>query len=494
MTDLTEDEKLKIKKTFGNKDWRMNNLYHIRTKAGKKVKFKMNATQKVLHASKSNLNMTLKGRQQGVTTYYMLNYLDEAMYTRNFTAAILSHDRESIEKIFRVADYAYKNMLVDGRYRPELGRGGGSKYMFYFPSTKSRIYVSLEVRSEAINALHVSEYGLMKNKDRFNASIEAVPPSGDISIESTAMGMNHFYDDWFDPNFPYKKHFFPWYFHYENQMQPNEPIIRTQEEIELELTAQKFGVPQITDAQIAWRRFKVQQRGKGGLKKFLQEHPEDDVSCFMTSGNAVIDSVLLSGLKNNTKPIISQEGGVTVWEEHKRDNYYVVGVDCAEGVGGDYSVATVINKTTREEVAQLRGHIKPKRFAEMILTLCKLYTGARNLEPLLGVERNNHGHAVLLWLEHEGYGNLYKHRDEKIGWHTNSVTRPIMVDRLISAIEDSEIKLNSHDTIGECMTMVEDKGKIEAMKGKHDDCFISVAIGLELCVNNNNNIDWLASW
>ncbi len=43
--------------------WRLNNLYYIRNKKGKKVLFKMNDTQEVLHKDKSQYVMCLKGNE-----------------------------------------------------------------------------------------------------------------------------------------------------------------------------------------------------------------------------------------------------------------------------------------------------------------------------------------------------------------------------------------------------------------------------------------------
>jgi hypothetical protein len=103
----------------------------------------------------------------------------------------------------------------------------------------------------------------------------------------------------------------------------------------------------------------------------------------------------------------------------------------------------------------------------------------------LGVERNNHGHAVILKLDEIlNYPNLFKHdpESEKIGWITDKVTRPIMVNTFIEGVENHTIKLNDKETLSECLTLVNKDGKIQAEEGKRDDLFIAAAISIQLCI------------
>ena len=100
--------------------------------------------------------------------------------------------------------------------------------------------------------------------------------------------------------------------------------------------------------------------------------------------------------------------------------------------------------------------------------------------PLLGVERNNHGHAVLLRLEDLCYPNLFEAEDGRPGWKTTSSTRPILIDEFIEDVEAKIVEVKDQDTLGECMTLVDNKGKIEAVDGKNDDCIIATAIAIQM--------------
>jgi hypothetical protein len=143
---------------------------------------------------------------------------------------------------------------------------------------------------------------------------------------------------------------------------------------------------------------------------------------------------------------------------------------------------------SREQVAQIRfNRWRPREFAIQVDHLCRKYwKEGKNIAPLLGVERNNHGHAVLLELaEHLDYPNLYFYKeddDNACGWKTDLVTRPLMIDAFIDGVENETVVLNSRDSLGECLTLIDNSGKIEAEEGEHDDCIIADSIGIQMCI------------
>lgn len=74
---------------------------------------------------------------------------------------------------------------------------------------------------------------------------------------------------------------------------------------------------------------------------------------------------------------------------------YVLGADPAEGnPNSDDSSLTVVRVDTGEEVASLAGKYEPAIFASHIAAVSSFY----NFAPAM-VERNNHGHSVIQWLE-----------------------------------------------------------------------------------------------
>jgi len=88
-------------------------------------------------------------------------------------------------------------------------------------------------------------------------------------------------------------------------------------------------------------------------------------------------------------------------------------------------------------------------------------------------------------LQEGGYANLYHYKPDTAGWLTNSVTRPKMIDSFIESVESGIIKLNSSDTLAECLTLVDNNGKIQAEDGENDDTIISAAIGVQMLIEDS---------
>lgn len=471
------------KKKLADPNWRLDTLYKIKNKDKQIVRFRKNQIQQLLDSNSTRFDNVLKPRQVGISTYYLLKKLDAAAFNKNYTAAILSHKRDSMQLLFDIIRRAHKHMhpLV----QPRLDKGGGSKYCLRFPAIDSKIYCTMEAVSDTVNDLHVSEMALMDNDDRVKTSMDSVPlKDGIISVETTPRAFNHYYDFWSDPESIFKNHFFPWFLQKEYQIE-SEPLKYTDEEKLLIKYAKKHHNIKLTHNQIAYRRFKIKQ--KGSFREFIQEFAENDTTCFLSSGDSFLDTVIVKSLMDETVEPITEDGPLIIYKKWKKGHKYVCGCDTAEGVGGDYSVASIYDVTDMEQVAELRGHIKPADFAHEINKMCKLYYHAKIGWPLLGVERNNHGHAVLLELEdHIIYPNLYKHKDERVGWVTDRVSKPIMLNDFREGLENKTIKLNSKLLLTECLTLVNNNGKIEAATGKYDDCIIASAIALQMCIKSQS--------
>lgn len=468
-------------------NWRLDNLYKIKDKNQRIIKFKKNNIQQILHENSTRFDDILKSRQVGISTYYLLKKLDKTIFTPNYTACILSHKRESMEKLFAIIRRAHKHLHP--MIQPRLDKGGGSKYEMRFPEIDSKIYCTMEAVSDTVNDLHVSEMALMENDDRVFTSMDAVPlDSGIISIETTARGFNHYHKFRIEKETIFKRHFFPWYFHEEYAIQSDVNIIYTDEEKRLIKKAKNLYGYDITKENILYRRAKIKQRKD--KKIFLREYPEDDKSCFMGTGDSPFDLENISVLINNLEDPIHSTETLKIYKEFDASKTYVCGADTSEGKGGDFSVATIYEVNTMEQVAQIRSNKwRPKEFADEIYKLCEMYHKPSRVWPLLAVELNNHGHACILQLEYYlKYPNLYEYKKGEKGWLTNSISRPIMINAFIDGIEDDNIKVNSYETLSECLTLVNNKGKIEAEVGEHDDTIIASAIALQMCIEKKSDL------
>ncbi len=78
----------------------MANLYKIRNKDGKLIKFVRNRAQQHYAENKWYRNLILKSRQLGFTTDEAIDSLDDALFTPNMDALLIAHNLEAGESIF----------------------------------------------------------------------------------------------------------------------------------------------------------------------------------------------------------------------------------------------------------------------------------------------------------------------------------------------------------------------------------------------------------
>lgn len=213
-----------------------------------------------------------------------------------------------------------------------------------------------------------------------------------------------------------------------------------------------------------------------------QELPGNEHEAFILSGRNRFDYDSLQAMVATAQaPLLTDwDGALEVWERPTEGGRYVMGVDTAEGLPkGDYSAAAVIDYHTGLDVACLHGHMPPEQFAERLAAVGRWYNDA-----YMGVERNNHGHAVLLALTaiHQ-YPALYYHQEydatepvPRAGWQTTPRSKPIMVDALAEVIRSRRPYRNGR-FVGEALTyVVIDNGDTAASGDMHDDLVIAYAL------------------
>jgi hypothetical protein len=152
----------------------------------------------------------------------------------------------------------------------------------------------------------------------------------------------------------------------------------------------------------------------------------------------------------------------------------VLGADVAEGLeGGDYSAGTLIDAMAWDELASLHGHWEPDEYAKMLLKLADVY-GAE-----IAVERNNHGHAVLVTLKAAKCTRTADGHDDKPGWLTTAQTKPQSIDLLATALRDNHATVRSAAALDEMQIYrIGKDGDTSAPPSYHDDYVMSWAIAL----------------
>lgn len=198
---------------------------------------------------------------------------------------------------------------------------------------------------------------------------------------------------------------------------------------------------------------------------------------------------------NETPDDFTYKAPLKIWEKPKPYKEYAIGADVAEGLkGGDFSVATVVDISTMEVVARWRGHCDPDKFGEILGALGTYYNYA-----LIGVEVNNHGLTTVQKLRDTFYTNLYKRDrgyDEEwetptvnLGWKTDMRTKRLMIDDLIKLVRERVIKDKDIVFINEAFSYVRDeRGRMNAEEGSHDDVVMSTAIAYQLFPWGDNDI------
>lgn len=264
---------MKADKRLKDKLWRLNNLYYITDKYGRKVKFKMTAEQLEYYECEHNRNIILKARQLGFTTEMCIIQLDSAIFEGK-KCALIAHTLHDAKRLFREkVQFAYNNLSDVFKTMNPLENETKEELVF---KRGGSITVSTSFRGGTLQRLHISEFGKIcakypdKAREIVTGAFEAVPLNGKITLESTAEGkQGYFYEycqiaeklklankdltvqDW-------QFYFFAWWQNKDYSMSP-EPISERLQGYFGNLQA-KYDIT-LTDGQKAWYQAKERTLG-----------------------------------------------------------------------------------------------------------------------------------------------------------------------------------------------------------------------------------------
>jgi hypothetical protein len=190
-----------------SKLWRLNNLYTVVNKEGHLVPFIMNEAQLIVYAKRyrHGRQLILKSRQRGISTYYLVDYFDDAVHIPHFTVGMQAQGREEsatlLERVKRLWEHLDPNYKMHALGGLERIADSTTKQAF---SNDSTIYIRTSFRSATLHDLHVSEFGKTAHKypekaaEIISGSLEACAPrkGNNICIESTAEGEDQFKVMW----------------------------------------------------------------------------------------------------------------------------------------------------------------------------------------------------------------------------------------------------------------------------------------------------------
>ncbi|MCO1336075.1 hypothetical protein MO867_17225 [Microbulbifer sp. OS29] len=275
-----------------NRDWRLNNLYWIKDKRGKKVKFRMNPEQREYYENHHTRNIILKARQLGFTTEQCIIQLDCALFESG-ACALIAHNLDDAKRLFREkVKYAY-DQLPDVIKAANPARNDRAGELVF--QNGGSMTVSTSFRGGTLRKLHVSEFGKIcakypdKAREIVTGAFEAVSIDCDVTIESTAEGRQGYFFDYCQSSeklhsqgasltaLDWKFFFYPWWKNPEYSLSGALSVPERFEKYFAELES-KQGI-NLTDAQKLWYITKEKTLGDD----IKREYPSFPAEAFQQS-------------------------------------------------------------------------------------------------------------------------------------------------------------------------------------------------------------------
>lgn len=220
---------------------------------------------------------------------------------------------------------------------------------------------------------------------------------------------------------------------------------------------------------------------------------------FATSGDTVISNEILEKLDKQSimDPLQKMHRDeLWIWRFAQNKENYILSADVARGDGSDFSAFQILSIQKNEQVAEYKGKISTVEFGQLIVRIAKMYNNA-----LVVVENASIGWAVLQEIINQGYKNLYYHKKDYkyidpelhskirqsknfdrqkdiVGFTTSSRTRPLIIERMITIIQNNEFIIHSKRLLNQFWTFIWLNGKQQAMRGYNDDLVMALAIGI----------------
>lgn len=177
---------------FSDWRWRLNNLYWIIDKEGKRVQFRTNTAQEQFLNDLWYCNIILKARQLGFSTLIQLLMLDACIWFRNISCGTVAHTREDAEALFNdKAKYPY-DQLPDQIRTMNPATNDSARHLSF--QNNSSLSVGTSMRSKTLQYLHISEFGKLcarypdKAQEVKTGALNTVQAGQMIFVESTAEG------------------------------------------------------------------------------------------------------------------------------------------------------------------------------------------------------------------------------------------------------------------------------------------------------------------
>lgn len=400
--------------------------------------------------------ITKMPRQSGKSTAvvgFILHYL---LFNSDKNIAVLANKAELARELLDRIKKAYENLplwLQQGILTWNKGSievENGSKILATSTTGSA-------ARGQSFSLVFLDEFAFVQHgiADEFFKSVYPTISSGTetkMIIVSTPKGMNHFYKMWVEAE-EERSNFIP-------------------------LAVNWWETPGRDDD------WKLQQIANTSEESFDQEF-----ACnFLGTSNTLINTNTLRNLAF-VRPMF-QKQGFDQYEQIQQNHEYVIVVDTARGVGGDYSAFVVIDVSDipYRVVAKYRDkNISPLLYPELIYNVANNFNQAFVL-----VEINDIGEQIsnILYRDLE-YENLFVTaikgragqrigggfgKNTQLGVRTTKQVKRIGCSTLKDLVEDQKIIIEDFDVIEELSNFISKKESYEADEGHHDDLVMCLVL------------------
>lgn len=460
--------------------------------------------QRDILTAETGRDVYVKPGQIGASSIIIADYLMDTITIPGTVSVIVSHEEFITQRLLNKAQAYYDSLLERVPSIPKMHHK--SSYEKTFPDIHSSFYIGsarayVFGRGETIHNLLCDEYAFWDNDaiTRIMAPImKRVPITGRIKVISTPNGEDNAFCEMYRAakegydigRSVFKPHFYSWFMHEEYSLPYDSPFVLPGDgEPQLSnLTADELRLMELHDLthdQIRWRRHSIAEMEslfRSGETRILfqQEFPEDDETCFLSTGDMAYDSTVLDQKIRDCIPPTRVTDGISFWHEPEKGKRYLVSMD----VGIAKASATVItawefwtdgDKEYGRHCATIGGLIMPDRATEIAVGLSKYYNGA-----LFTWDAASQGLAVAVAVK-DKYNNVYYRTDIEsgksrmvMGWLTTSKTKLYMYDQLRKMLPNLDVR--DSNIISQLRNMRFDGTKLFAvgMDDYHDSAAIAV--------------------
>lgn len=395
-------------------------------------------------------------RQVGKTTTTAGYMLWAVLFTDDYKIAILANKGDLARDILGRIKYSYEYLpLWMQQGIMEWNKGNivlenGSEISAYATNASG-------VRGGTYNLVFLDEFAFVPQNiaAEFFTSTYPVISSGrttKVIIVSTPHGLNQFYKMWTDA-VEQRSLYVPFEVHWS----------------------------MVPGRDAAWREETIRNTSE---EQFRQEFETE----FIGSSATLIPGSKLKMLAFNNP--VEKEEYLDIYEAPKPGHTYIAIVDCAEGVGLDYSVCSIIDVTELpyKHVAKFRDNkLSAFIFPTYVYNLANKYNRAWIL-----VETNSVGQQVVDILHYDlEYENIFRIESHDIkgqhiasgfkkgaayGVKTSKTVKKIGCSNLKTLIEMDKLITTDFDTIAELNTFVRDKDTYKAEEGNNDDIVMTLVL------------------